>query len=38
MLFAVVALRERLRRLRAHALYQAGRQADALATLAEGRR
>ncbi|WP_204042384.1 BTAD domain-containing putative transcriptional regulator [Acrocarpospora phusangensis] len=31
-------LRERLRRLAAHALYQSGRQADALATLAEGRR
>ncbi|WP_432930890.1 BTAD domain-containing putative transcriptional regulator [Microbispora sp. CA-135349] len=31
-------LRERLRRLGAHALYQAGRQADALALLAEGRR
>ncbi|MFF4774768.1 BTAD domain-containing putative transcriptional regulator [Microtetraspora fusca] len=31
-------LRERLRRITAHALYQAGRQAEALAVLAEGRR
>ncbi|GAA0977888.1 hypothetical protein GCM10009555_039830 [Acrocarpospora macrocephala] len=31
-------LRERIRRLTAQALYQAGRQADALSTLAEGRR
>ncbi|MEV7968064.1 BTAD domain-containing putative transcriptional regulator [Sphaerisporangium sp. NPDC088356] len=37
-LLAALPLRERLRRLRAQALYQAGRQADALATLAEGRR
>ncbi|MCC5574163.1 AAA family ATPase [Microtetraspora sp. AC03309] len=31
-------LRERLRRITAHALYQAGRQVDALALLADGRR
>ncbi|WP_214106431.1 BTAD domain-containing putative transcriptional regulator [Acrocarpospora catenulata] len=37
-LVAAYPTRERLRRLGAHALYQGGRQADALALLAEGRR
>ncbi len=37
-LVAAYPTRERVRRHAAHALYQAGRQADALALLAEGRR
>ncbi|GAA3444634.1 BTAD domain-containing putative transcriptional regulator [Planomonospora venezuelensis] len=37
-LVAAHPFRERLRALAAHALYQAGRQADALGVLAEGRR
>jgi DNA-binding SARP family transcriptional activator len=37
-LLAAFPYRERLRALAAHALYQAGRQADALALIAEGRR
>ncbi|MER5627373.1 AfsR/SARP family transcriptional regulator [Streptosporangium sp. NPDC002544] len=37
-LLAAFPYRERLRALTAHALYQAGRQADALSLIAEGRR